>query len=58
MEVVETMKTLKQLRKEKGMTQTEVAVAVGVSLTSYQLWERGAMKPNPENKKKLDKVLT
>ena len=48
---------LKELRKRKGLTQTDVAVKVGVSLTSYQLWERGGMKPNKENQEKLEKVL-
>jgi len=51
------MKNLKESRKNKGMTQSEVAVAVGVSLTSYQLWERGVSKPNPENEVKLKTVL-
>jgi len=51
------MENLKEARKTKGMTQTEVAVAVGVSLTSYQLWERGVSKPNSENEVKLKDVL-
>lgn len=48
---------IKELRKQKGMTQIDVAIAVGVSLTAYQLWERGVMKPNEENEKKLKEVL-
>lgn len=51
------MKGLKELRKQAGMTQTEVAVAVGVSLTAYQLWERGASTPKDENLQKLKEVL-
>ena len=48
---------LKKIRKEKGMTQFEVAKAVGVSGTSYIAWEKGAMNPSPENMIKLKKVL-
>jgi len=40
-----------------GMSQSDVARAVGVSLMTYQLWERGNMNPNPENKAKLYEVL-
>ena len=47
----------KQKRIEKKLTQTQVAVMVGVSLTSYQLWEKGVSSPNEENKEKLYKVL-
>lgn len=49
--------TLREKRELLGLTQTEVAVAVGVSLTSYQLWERGASNPNDENKVRLYQVL-
>jgi len=48
---------LKEIRIAKGMTQTQVAAAVGVSLTAYLLWERGVGKPNEENRKKLYQVL-
>lgn len=48
---------LKKIRKEKGFTQSDVAKQVGVSLTSYQLWERGVSKPNPDNFFKLVEVL-
>ena len=48
---------LKQKRLENEMSQTDVAVAVGVSLNAYQLWERGASKPNAGNWLKLKKVL-
>ena len=52
------MTNLKELRKAKGLTQLEVAKQVGVSMTTYQLWERGAMNPTEENKHKLEKVFT
>lgn len=51
------MDNLKEKRLEKGMTQIDVAKACGVSLTSYQLWERGVSKPNEENKKRLEKFF-
>ena len=51
------MKNLKELRFSKKMTQTDVALACGVSLTAYQLWEKGVNKPNDENRKKLEKLF-
>jgi transcriptional regulator with XRE-family HTH domain len=48
---------IKQLRKQKGLTQGEVAKRVGVTLMSYQIWERGYGKPTPENMQKLKEVL-
>ena len=47
----------KTKRKELNMTQTEVARQVGVSLTSYQCWERGVMNPAGDNKKNLYKLF-
>ncbi len=48
---------LKEARKKKNMSQVDVAVAVGVSIGAYIMWERGANKPTPENLEKLKKVL-
>lgn len=48
---------LKEHRKALKLTQGEVALKVGVSLMSYQLWERGHTKPTPENLQKLKEVL-
>lgn len=47
----------KSRRTELKMTQEQVAKAVGVSLMSYQLWERGATTPKEENLIKLQDVL-
>jgi transcriptional regulator with XRE-family HTH domain len=48
---------LKQFRVGVGLTQAQVAAAVGVTQPSYQRWEAGAT-PIPEAKlKKLAKVL-
>jgi transcriptional regulator with XRE-family HTH domain len=51
------MADIKKLRTEKGMTQMEVAKACGVSLVTFQLWEREISTPNQENMEKLKKVL-
>lgn len=48
---------MRTLRKEKNMTQLQVAVAVGVSYPAYRLWEAGGTKPTPENLEKLKAVL-
>ena len=39
------------------MSQTDVAIACKVSLTTYQLWERGVTEPKPENMEKLIKLF-
>lgn len=49
--------TLRTRRQELGLTQIEVAVAVGVSVGGYRLWEAGGMKPTPDNEAKLREVL-
>jgi len=49
--------TIKELRVEKNMTQNDVAKAVGVSMMTYQLWERGSMKPSADNAKKLKETI-
>lgn len=51
------MSKLKEIRLERKMTQLEVSKEVGVSIMSYQGWERGGFKPNSENLKKLSEVL-
>jgi len=48
---------LRERRIKQGLTQVNVAVKVGVSLTTYQLWERQVGQPSPENLKKLEEVL-
>ena len=37
---------LKDLRKEKGMTQIELATALGVSSGTVAMWETGKRKPS------------
>ena len=36
---------LKQIRKEKGLTQDDVASAIGVGRTTYQAYEAGKIVP-------------
>ncbi len=48
---------IKCARKERDMTQVEVAHAVGVSVPAYRLWEYGGVNPTTDKEKKLRKVL-
>lgn len=48
---------IKELRLKKGLTQFQVAVMVGVSITTYIGWERGGWNPSPKNMKKLKDIL-
>jgi len=47
---------LKNLREQRGMSQRELAEAVGVSRTIIQCWEAG-QKPTDENKVALARTL-
>ena len=51
------MENLRERRKEAGLTQMMLAVKVGVSLMTIQLWERGVTTPKEENLSKLKEVL-
>ena len=51
------MENLKEKRERKGLSQTAVALAVGVSRNAYCQWEYGVSKPNEENLKKLEELL-
>jgi DNA-binding XRE family transcriptional regulator len=48
---------LKEQRIKKGMTQIDAAIAIGVSLSSYRMWELGVTKPNDTNMQKLIEVF-
>lgn len=55
---------LKEIEEQKGeegkpeeWSQVAVAIKCGVSLSTYQLWEKGAMKPRAIRLKKLKEVL-
>lgn len=44
---------IRELRKERGETQVQVAAAIGLVEQHYQKYERGASLPNLENAWKL-----
>ncbi len=39
------MKTFKELREERGMTQLEVAIKLGVTPATISNWERDVFEP-------------
>lgn len=49
--------TLKQWRGLRGMTQEDLAEAVGVSPTTVSQWETGKTPPRKKNKARLRAVL-
>lgn len=49
------MNRLKELRKEKKLTQKEMAEELEVPYRSYQRWENGEVQIKKENLKKLSK---
>ena len=51
------MENLRELRKAANLTQMELAVNVGVSLMTIQLWERKVTTPKEENLNKLKEAL-
>lgn len=51
------MKKLKQIREQKGYTQTDLAKLVGVTMNSIARWELGSNAPSEENMEKLEEVL-
>lgn len=40
------MKKLRRYRREKGLSQTELAEAIGVNQSNICRWERGGYLPN------------
>lgn len=51
------MQNLAELRKEKGMTQEELANATGISLRTIQRIESGKVKPRAYSLKKMAQAL-
>lgn len=47
------MKTLRELRTEKGWTQEEMAEEVGAHWNTIARWERGEVPPDPKSRKLL-----
>ena len=48
---------IKSFREKYKLSQTDVALKVGVSLVSIQLWERSVTTPTEENNEKLKKYM-
>lgn len=54
---MEFSERLKDLRKQAGLTQVDVAEKLGISQPAYASWERGVKKPTQENLVKISQVL-
>ncbi|MCY7056819.1 helix-turn-helix domain-containing protein [Streptococcus salivarius] len=54
---MEFSERLKDLRKQAGLTQVEVAEKLGISQPAYASWERGVKKPTQENLVKIAKIF-
>ena len=50
-------KTLKQLRKERGLTQAEVADALHLNRSTYTKYETGSNAPSAEQIKNISKIF-
>lgn len=51
------MMTIKQYREANGMTQAELAAALGVPQSNYSRWERGTVNPSAETLRKIAAVF-
>ena len=54
---MEFSERLKNLRKQAGLTQVDVAEKLGISQPAYASWERGVKKPTQENLVKIAQIL-
>lgn len=54
---MEFSERLKDLRKQAGLTQVDVAEKLGISQPAYASWERGIKKPTQENLVKIAQIL-
>lgn len=52
-----TLNNIKQIRESKGMTQKELAEAVGIKQVNISQYENGTKKPKLERLKKITNVL-
>jgi len=52
-----TGKQIVEARKSRGITQAELANKMGVSPEAVSKWESGKYAPNPENERKLYRIL-
>ena len=54
---MEFSERLKELRRQVGLTQVDVAEKLGISQPAYASWERGIKKPTQENLVKIAQIL-
>lgn len=54
---MEFSERLKDLRKQAGLTQVNVAERLGVSQPAYASWERGIKKPTQDKLVKIAQIL-
>jgi SOS-response transcriptional repressor LexA len=54
---VDICEAIKRARMEKGMSQKDLAQAIGVAQTNVSQWERGGTRPKARNLKRLSEVL-
>jgi transcriptional regulator with XRE-family HTH domain len=50
-------KRIKQIRKNKNITQDEIAKKIGVSKSTYCTWEKGLYEPSIENLIRIAEIL-
>lgn len=55
---MEFSERLKDLRKQAGLTQVDVAERLGISQPAYASWERGVKKPTQDNLVKIAQILS
>jgi DNA-binding XRE family transcriptional regulator len=51
------MKTIRELRRERGWTQFDLALAVGVQPQTVYLWESGRRQPQVSQMRRLGQVF-
>jgi DNA-binding XRE family transcriptional regulator len=51
------MKTIRELRRQRGWTQFDLALAVGVQPQTVYLWESGRRQPQVSQMRKLGEVF-
>ena len=50
-------KTIRQLRQERGWAQLDVALRLGVTVSTISLWERGLRVPTQLNQNRLARLF-
>lgn len=51
------MKSIRELREAADFSQLQLAIALGVSLSTVYKWERGINEPNASNLRKMAKLF-